>query len=84
MNCWSRKRNIFPSPVCVVQMVFLKVYFCACTVFLNNVPMSTGKDKPRGARNLLGHKRSVAAWAPPWVPSVTGRVSVGGSEELAR
>lgn len=47
-------------------MVFLKVYFCACTVFLNNVPISTGKDKPRAAQNLLGHRRSVAAWGPLW------------------
>lgn len=55
MDCWSRKRNI-SLRLCVVQMVFLKVYFCACTVFLNNVSISTGKDKPRAAlRICLAH-----------------------------
>lgn len=47
MDRCSRQREIFHSRVCVVQMVFLKIYFCAFTMFLNNVSISTVEDKPR-------------------------------------
>lgn len=45
MDCSSRQRKIFHSSVSVVQMVFLKIYFCVFTMFLNNVSISTVKDK---------------------------------------
>ena len=41
--------------MCVVQMIFLEIYFCVFTMFLNNVSTSTVKDKTRSAQNLAVH-----------------------------
>ena len=43
----SGKREIFHSHAHAVQMVFLKIYFCAFAMFLNNVSISTVEDKLR-------------------------------------
>lgn len=78
MDRCSRDRKIFHSSVCAVQMIFLKIYFCAFTVFLNNVSISTVKDKPALSMES-GHAR-FGAWLavalsssltePPWVDSL--------------
>ena len=36
-------------------MIFLEIYFCVFTMFLNNVSTSTVKDKTRSAQNLAVH-----------------------------
>lgn len=55
MECYSKKRKIFHSYVCVIQMIFLKIYFYVFTMFLNNLSISTVKDKTRGTQNLVVH-----------------------------
>lgn len=75
MDCCSRDRKIFHSSVCAVQMIFLKIYFCAFAVFLNNVSISTVKDKP--APCTESGRACFGAWLapvprssltkPPWV-----------------
>lgn len=52
MDCYSRGRKIFHSYVYVIQMVFLKIYFCVFTMFLNNVSISTVKDKTCTVRKI--------------------------------
>lgn len=52
MDCYSGRRKIFHSYVYVIQMVFLKIYFCVFTMFLNNVSISTVKDKTCTVRKI--------------------------------
>lgn len=83
MACYSKKRErSFHSYVCVVQMIFLKIYFCVFTMFLNNVSTSTVKDKTLSAQNLVVHivacgclSTSPGLRFPKLCP---GRVSLGG------
>lgn len=62
-------------------MIFLKIYFCVFTTFLNNVSIRTVKDKTRGAGNLAVRILECDCLDQPWAPFPefgTDCVSLGG------
>ena len=63
-------------------MIFLEIYFCVFTMFVNNVSTSTVKDKTRSAQKLvvcvLACGCLLSSPGPHFPKLCAGRVSSGG------